>query len=118
MIKKLSTILFFCCFSTCFNTEVFSFDAKQVSITNSGAYINDFNIQELQDFYAKLEFPNYLKPNDNIYPRVFVKKIPLPTLHKDNDKWANAIPVLYTFPFQERKCIHRKLPLIFRRPRP
>lgn len=76
MIKKLSTILFFCCFSICFNTEVFSFDTKQVSITNSGAYINDFNIQELQNFYAKLEFPNYLKPNDNIYPRVFVKKIP------------------------------------------
>ena len=72
MIKKIFVILFIC---IGFTTKVFSYDAEKISISNNGAYIKDVNIQELQKFYADLEFPNYLKPNDNIYPRVFVKNV-------------------------------------------
>ena len=53
-----------------------AFDKNKLKIENSGAYINNFNMDELQEFYDTLEFPDYLTKKINVYPRVFVKNIP------------------------------------------
>lgn len=53
-----------------------AFDKNKIRIDNSGAHIRDFSTEELQKFYDEMEFPNYLNPDENFYPRVFVKNIP------------------------------------------
>lgn len=58
------------------STNALAFDKNKLKIENSGAYINNFDVNELQQFYDILEFPNYLNKNGNIYPRVFVNNIP------------------------------------------
>lgn len=95
MIKKIFIVLVI---GISFATKVFSYDAEKISITNSGAYIKDINIQDLQNFYADLEFPNYLKPNDNIYPRVFVKNIPHDYAKMENKTLRNELFIKMLMP--------------------
>jgi uncharacterized FlgJ-related protein len=53
-----------------------TFDANNVSIDNDGVHAKNLDVSQLQSLYDELDFPNYLKRGNYIYPRVFVQNIP------------------------------------------
>ena len=64
MIKKIFVILFIC---ISFTTKVFSYDAEKISISNSGAYIQDINI-----IYNKLNTKMEVSKYKNYHCIVFI----------------------------------------------
>ena len=75
-----------------------AFDKNKIKIENSGAYINNFDVNELQKFYDYMELPNYFNKDYNIYPRVFVTNIPHDYANIKNKDIRNEIFIKILMP--------------------
>ena len=75
-----------------------AFDKNTLKIDNSGAYIQDVDVAKLQEFYDELDFPNYLKPNETSYPRVFVKNFPYDFAKTENKTLRNEMFIKILMP--------------------
>lgn len=74
--KKKFLGIFFSLFLISTMANAIIYDENKISIDNDGAHVKNFNVKELESLYEELEFPNYLKLGDNVYPRIFVQNIP------------------------------------------
>ncbi len=94
---KLKYILLFICFI--FTTsQVYAFDTEKLIINNSGAYVSDFSVNQLQQLCNEIECPDYLHEKFIIYPRLFVKNMPKDYAAIDNKTYRNELFIKILMP--------------------
>lgn len=70
----------------------------KLNIVNSGAYLSDFSVAELEDIFNYLEYDEYINPPANVYPRIFVKNIPYDFASMKNATERNRLFVKILMP--------------------
>ena len=112
------TLFFSCMFG--FVAQGHAYDATDLVINNSGAYVKNFDVKNLQELFDQLEFPTYLNSEDNVYPRVFVQKFPQDYVSLEDKTYRNELFIKILMPLvlkvnQEYENEHNELLAIERR---
>ncbi|MBQ2810565.1 MAG: glucosaminidase domain-containing protein [Alphaproteobacteria bacterium] len=100
--------------------QVRAFDAKDFIIDSSGVYVKETDVKNLQELFDRLEFPQYLDPDDNIYPRIFVQQFPLGYVQLESKTYRNEMFIKILMPLvlkinQEYEDEHKELLAIEKR---